>query len=163
MLTKGNSMNKQVHLKKFKTNELIFNEEETVVILKFIFKNQHNNIDLLNVTDPVREFAQALLVEAVDSSYAFGFVDALFRSVTNPRARAKKVLTKFSKKALKHWFKHAKAQDLMSIKIYDKVREQLAWKFGRVLLMHVNGVAKLNDNHFGMLAFNSSDSKIIWG
>lgn len=156
-------MNKQVHLKKFKTNELIFNEEETVVILKFIFKNQHNNIDLLNVTDPVREFAQALLVEAVDSSYAFGFVDALFRSVTNPRAGAKKVLTKFGKKALKHWFKHAKAQDLMSIKIYDKVREQLAWKFGRVLLMHVNGVAKLNDNHFGMLAFNSSDSKIIWG
>lgn len=156
-------MNKQVHLKKFKTNELIFNEEETVVILKFIFKNQHNNIDLLSVTDPVREFAQALLVEAVDSSYAFGFVDALFRSVTNPRAGAKKVLTKFGKKALKHWFKHAKAQDLMSIKIYDKVREQLAWKFGRVLLMHVNGVAKLNDNHFGMLAFNSSDSKIIWG
>lgn len=156
-------MNKQVHLKKFKTNELIFNEEETVVILKFIFKNQHNNIDLLNVTDPVREFAQALLVEAVDSSYAFGFVDALFRSVTNPRAGAKKVLTKFGKKALKHWFKHAKAQDLMSIKIYDKVREQLAWKFGRVLLMHVNGVAKLNDNHFGMLAFNSFDSKIIWG
>lgn len=163
MLTKGNSMNKQVHLKKFKTNELIFNEEETVVILKFIFKNQHNNIDLLNVTDPVWEFAQALLVEAVDSSYAFGFVDALFRSMTNPRAGAKKVLTKFSKKALKHWFKHAKAQDLMSIKIYDKVREQLAWKFGRVLLMHVNGVAKLNDNHFGLLAFNSSDSKIIWG
>ena len=156
-------MNKQVHLKKFKSNELIFNEEETVVILKFIFKNQHNNIDLLNVTDPVREFAQALLVEAVDSSYAFGFVDALFRSATNPRAGAKKVLTKFGKKALKHWFKHAKVQDLMSIKIYDKVREQLAWKFGRVLLLHVNGVAKLNDNHFGMLAFNDSDSKIIWG
>jgi len=163
VLTKGNSMNKQVHLKKFKTNELIFNEEETIVILKFIFKNQHNNIDLLNVTDPVREFAQALLVEAVDSSYAFGFVDALFRSVTNPRAGVKKVLTKFGKKALKHWFKHAKAQDLMSIKIYDKVRGQLAWKFGRVLLMHVNGVAKLNDNHLGMLAFNSSDSKIVWG
>ena len=97
MPNKGNSMNKQVHLKKFKANELIFNEEETVVILKFIFKNQHNNIDLLNITDPVREFAQALLVEAVDSSYAFGFVDALFRSVTNPRAGAKKVLTKFGK------------------------------------------------------------------
>ena len=66
-------------------------------------------------------------------------------------------------KALKHWFKHANAQDLMSIKIYDKVREQLAWKFGRVLLLHVNGVAKLNENHFGMLAFNGSDNNIVWG
>ena len=156
-------MNKHVHLKKFTPNELIFNEEETVAILKFIFKNQHSNIDLLNVTDSVREFAQALLVEAIDSSYNLGFIDALFRSVTNPRVGTKKVLTKFGRKALRHWFKHTNAQDLMSIKIYDRVREQLELKFGRVLILHVNGVAKITDHHLGMLVFNDYDNKIIWG
>ncbi|MEM5549038.1 hypothetical protein [Pseudoalteromonas fuliginea] len=45
---------------------------------------------MLNVNDAVREFAQSLLVEAVDSSYAFGFIDSLFRSVTNPRDEVKK-------------------------------------------------------------------------
>ncbi len=156
-------MKKSVHLKKFKTNELIFDDQETIIILKFIFKNQHSNIDMLNVNDAVREFAQSLLVEAVDSSYAFGFIDSLFRSVTNPRDGVKKVLAKFGKKALKHWFKHATTQNLMSIKIYDRVREQLALNFGRVLLMHVNGIAKQNENHFGMLAYSDCDSKVIWG
>lgn len=91
-------MKKSVHLKKFKANELIFDDQETIIILKFIFKNQHSSIDMLNVNDAVREFAQSLLVEAVDSSYAFGFIDSLFRSVTNPRDGVKKVLAKFGKK-----------------------------------------------------------------
>lgn len=156
-------MNKHVHLKKFKKEEIIFNQEETKVILRFIFKSQVRCIDSLEITDPVREFAQGLLVEAVDASYALGFVDALFRVTVNPGAGAKKVLIKFGKKALRHWFKHATTQDLMRIKIYDRVRDQLALRFGRILVLHINGIAKLNDNHFGMLAFNSSNNDRVWG
>lgn len=156
-------MSKRVQLRKFDKSELIFNKEETVVILKFIFKKQHSNIDSLNITDSVREFAQGLLLEAVDASYDFGFIDALFRAVTNPRTGVKKVLTKFGKKSSKHWFKHTSSQDLMSIKIYDRVRQQLEWSFGRVLILHVNGIAKLDENYFGVLAFNDSDRAIIWG
>ncbi|MFT4776593.1 MAG: hypothetical protein ACI9B7_000964 [Oleispira sp.] len=73
------------------------------------------------------------------------------------------VLTKFGKKSSKHWFKHTGSQDLMSIKIYDRVRQQLEWSFGRVLILHVNGIAKLNENYFGVLAFNDSDRAVIWG
>ncbi|RZF80556.1 hypothetical protein EXT46_11095 [Pseudoalteromonas sp. CO325X] len=158
-------MKKRVHLRKFSPDELIFNEDETITILKFIFKKEHTTIEHLQITDPIREFAQALLVEAVDASYALGFVDILFRTVSKPSSGAKKVIIKFGSKALKHWFKHATANDLMSIKIYDRVVDQLAANFVRVLQMHAAGIAKLNDNHFGVLLLNdmkSAKNKVVW-
>ena len=71
-------MDKYVQLRKFKNDELIFDNEETVMILKFIFKKQHSLIDGMEINDRVREFGQGLLLEAVDASYALGFVHALF-------------------------------------------------------------------------------------
>lgn len=156
-------MSKRLQLRKFDRSELVFNKEETINILKFIFKKQHENIDSLNITDSVREFAQGLLLEAVDTSYEFGFIDSLFRAVTNPRSGIKKVLAKFGKKSMKHWFKYANSQDLMSIKIYERVRQQLEWSFGRVLILHVNGIAKLEEHYFGVLAINESDRQVVWG
>jgi len=38
-------MNKQVFLKKFQSNELIFDEIETKIILKFIFRSNHHLVD----------------------------------------------------------------------------------------------------------------------
>ncbi|WP_259396929.1 hypothetical protein [Shewanella sp. SG44-2] len=154
-------MNRNVHLKNFKSSQLIFDNDETIIILKFIFSSQHSIIDELDITDEVREFAQGLLVEAVDASYAMGFIDSLFRSTMNPQDGAKKVIIKFGRSAAKHWFSHATAKDLMQIKIYDRVREQLSYSFGRVLVLYLNGIAKTNSRHFGVLAFNLNN-KVIW-
>ncbi|MBN4080605.1 hypothetical protein JYT31_02970 [Beggiatoa alba] len=53
-------MNKYIHLRKFKEEELILDEEETRIILRFIFKNRHNLIVNLEINDKTREFAQGL-------------------------------------------------------------------------------------------------------
>jgi len=45
---------KYINLRKFKKEELIFNDEETVVILKFIFKNKHGLIDGLEINDKIK-------------------------------------------------------------------------------------------------------------
>jgi len=89
--SKGEAM-KYIHLRKFKNEELIFDNEESIIILKFIFKNKHSLIDGLEINDKIREFAQGLLLEAVDASYALGFVAALFGGTFNPGASAKKYL-----------------------------------------------------------------------
>ncbi len=161
-------MNKYIHLRKFKKEELIFDDKETVIILKFIFRNKHALIDGLDINDRIREFAQGLLLEAIDASNALGFVAALFGGVFNPGAGAKKILTKFGRKALKHWFKHATAKDLMQIKIYDRVREQLESSFSRILVMHSNGTAMNKINHSGFVAYNLTNSNFrmrpkVWG
>lgn len=142
-----------VTLRKFNSSELIFNEEETRLILKFFFKSQRSKIDQLEVNDKVREFAQGLLVEAIDASYAMGFVEALFKSVANPSAGVKKVLSKFAKKAAKHWFKHASPKDLLEVEIYEIVRSRLELNFGRYLSMLAAGIARKETQFSAMIAY----------
>jgi len=161
-------MSNYTHLRKFKADELIFDEEETVTILKFIFSNRKTLIEGMTINDRVREFAQGLLIEAVDASYALGFVEALFRASANPGVGAKKMLTKFGKKALKHWFKHATQKDLMQIKIYEIVRKQLEYSFGRILIMYSNGTAMNEIKNAAFVAynlnqFNSERDQRVWG
>ena len=154
----------QVFLQEFSKNELIFDENETREILKFIFRSESAAIDKLAITDRIRGFAQGLLIEAVDASYAMGFVEALFRAASNPGAGVKKVLKKFGKKALKHWFKHATAKDLMDIKIYETVRRQLELNFKTTFKLILSGLAKAGKFN-AVLAYDtqtSSDST-VWG
>jgi hypothetical protein len=161
-------MKKYINLRKFKEEELIFDDEETVLILKFIFKNKHNLIDGMEINNRVREFVQGLLLEAIDASYALGFIHSVFGGVFNPGAGFKKILTKFGRKALKQWFKHATAKDLMQIKIYDRVREQLEVNFSTPLTMYSNGTALNEINNSGFVAYNLQDNVIkirpmVWG
>jgi len=161
-------MSNYIHLRKFKTEELIFDEKETIIILKFIFSNRKTLVEGMTINDRVREFAQGLLIEAVDASYALGFVEALFRATANPGAGTKKILTKFGKKALKNWFKHATPKDLMQVKIYEIVRKQLEYNFGRVLILHSNGTAMNEINNAAFITYslnqlNSEKDRRVWG
>ena len=69
------------------------------------------------------------MVEAVDASYAVGYIEAVFRSAANPTKGAIEVIKKFGKKAAKHWFKHASVHDLQNVKVYDFIRDRLAIGF----------------------------------
>lgn len=122
-------MVKHIYLKHFKKDELVFDELETRQILIFFFPSEPQFIESMPVDDKVREFAQGLLLEAIDTSYEVGFVEALFRSVANPSQGMKKIIKKFAKKSLKHWFKHATHRDLMHPKIYDFVRSEFGRRF----------------------------------
>jgi len=128
-------------LREFKKDELLLNEEETTIILKFIFESvDYEYIDKLTINDAVRGFAQGLLLEAIDASYAVGFVEAIFRSTANPTKGAVTIIKSFAKKALKHWFKHATANDLHDVKIYEFIRLELARKFRDSLRLVVASV-----------------------
>jgi len=103
-------------LRQFETEELLFNEKETRIVLKFIFKPIHHEfIDSLPMSDYLRGFAQGLLVEAIDASYAIGYVHGLFRSTKNPVKGALKILKNFGVKANQNWFKHASVHDLQNL------------------------------------------------
>lgn len=123
-------MSGKIHLKEFSKEQLLFDEQETRIILKFIFKApDHKVIDTMIINDPIKGFAQGLLVEAVDASYSISFVQALFESTAKPNNGALTIIKSFGKKAAKNWFKHASAKDLQDIKIYDFVRDTLARSF----------------------------------
>ncbi len=121
-------------LHQFSAEELLFNEEETRIVLKFIFKTTHHDlIESLPMSDYLRGFAQGLLVEAIDASYAVGYVQGLFESVRNPVKGARKILKSFGRKASQNWFKHASVHNLQNVKVYNFVLNHMGWHFSRVL------------------------------
>lgn len=152
-------------LRKFKKEELLFNEEETRIILKFIFEPaDHAVIDSLTVNEAIKGFAQALLIEAIDASYAVGFVDAIFRSAANPTKGAIKIFKSFAKKAAKHWFKHATVHDLQDVKVYEFVLLEIARRF-RSSLRILSSTASLEKQPGAFLVYNKPTNFLskVWG
>lgn len=117
-------------LKHFTPNEIIITPDEARDIYRFMFKEHAEIMATLEKKKELQhfhmEFAQALLVEALDRTYDAGFLEALFKSMTDKKRTinsAKKLLQKFGKKAFKHWFKHATEDDLWDDpEIYETVR-----------------------------------------
>lgn len=125
---------KYKELRQSQPEELLFNEAETRTVLKFIFAPaDHALIDSLPMTDALREFAQGLLVEAIDASYAVGFVWAIARSSANPTKGAVEILKRFAVRASLLWFTHVKAHDLGDVKVYQFVLNKLAIEFRKRL------------------------------
>lgn len=137
-------MNRTIHLRRFTASELLLDEAETRTILKFFFQDNGlpERIEQMVIDDQARSFAQGLIVEAIDMSYQMGFVEALILSIRNPSHGATKIIKSFAKRSLRHWFKHATAQDLQDVKVYDSVRKALAFTFATYMNALLQGVAK---------------------
>jgi hypothetical protein len=152
---------------KFKPDELIFDEDETKDILVFFYSNQDALIEQAIINDDVKGFAQALMVEAVDASYAFGFIKIVYDVFyMKPPTKFRKVLTKFGKKAATYWFKHANAIDLTNAKIYDSVRVSIARNFRSDFEYIISGGSAMNRRMAAVIAYskvNDSNQKIVWG
>lgn len=158
-------MSNYKQLRNFKKEELIFTEADARIILKFIFEPaDHVIIESLTVTDEIIGFAQGLLLEAIDASYAVGYVAAIFRSTTNPTKGAIEIIKGFGKKAAFHWFKHATAHDLQDVKIYEFVRLEIARRF-RTPLRILASTASLEKQPGAFLSYNRPSVSLVkaWG
>ena len=75
-------------------------------------------------------FAQAMLVEMLNASFAMGFVEALFRAAAKLPSGPKKVITAFLKGAGKNLVKYKDKDDLKEMMkepvIYKSVQSQMA-------------------------------------
>jgi hypothetical protein len=74
----------------------------------------------------LRNFAQGLMVEALDASEAMGWIQVVFDSVTKTMMKKGErsvfdLYKKLIKKGGKHWFKHFLNKNLseLEIKIYE--------------------------------------------
>ena len=156
-----------VTLRNFSESELIFDEAETRDILKFFFQHLRHRIDAATITMELRNFAQGLLVEAIDSTYALGYIEIIWRTSYNPGNGMLKTLSKVGRKAAKHWFKHATQQDLLKAKISSRVRDQLAHSFASVFPMMLEGIARAPQTrrtHVAHVNYGQpSNTDTLWG
>lgn len=118
------------YLRKFNSNELLFDQQETRDILVFFFPTDRRQIGSIEITQKIRSFSQALLIAAVDATYAMGWVEVLFKSFAHPGSGVKKALQKLARNASRNWFENLKnSQSLRDLKIYESVRSQLSRNF----------------------------------
>jgi hypothetical protein len=137
-----------IHLPELEASQLLFDERETREILRFFWPSRTRDINTMaTVDDEVRKFGQGLLIAAIDSSYAMGFVHILFDVLRNGRpgfAGLKSMGRKLATRYVAHWWKYTRPNDLMSVQIYENVRSTLELNFKSViqLLLAEHSAAK---------------------
>jgi hypothetical protein len=83
--------------------------------LKFFFGS--NVPEPADLTSEDVGFAQALLLEAIDKSYAMRYVHAIYDvfywKLPDSPAALRDLVSDFTKRATRNWFDHASGKDLM--------------------------------------------------
>jgi hypothetical protein len=110
----------------FSDSELVFDDDETKLVLKFFYPASGAAIDNMTLNTEARRFAQTLLIGAIDASYGIGYIQALGKTVVRPGSGVRSLAKKLAKRFVAHWFKHATQEDLLEVKIYDSVRNSIA-------------------------------------
>jgi hypothetical protein len=122
-------------LRRFSPNEIYISKHEAWTILKFFWPWM--TLTENDVTDADVNFAQGLLLEAIDASYQMGYVqiifDTFYGKVPGSFTDVRSMVKSFVKKAAKHWFKHLGTKTLESAEIYNSVRNTIANNFSSVM------------------------------
>jgi hypothetical protein len=133
------------YLRHFKPDEVKISKEQAARVMKYFFPDLPIQASL--VTNEDAGFAQALLIQAIDSSNEMGFVHVLFdKAYMKPPVDfsiIKDIAVSLCKQAFKDWFRHATGDDLKDPKIYDAVRGQIIRNFRSVWADRINGTGEL--------------------
>ncbi|HWY59514.1 MAG TPA: hypothetical protein VNZ03_33930 [Terriglobales bacterium] len=128
----------ELGLKHFQKDEIKITRDDARKILVFFFGSNVPTPE--NLTDEDVPFAQALLLEAIDKSYAMGYVEAVFNSFyMKVPSDIKELMKDFAKEAAKNWFDHAAGKDLSNPKIYEMVRVTISNNYSQVWAIRMGG------------------------
>ena len=111
-------------LKKFKSDELIFTDQEYWQILLFFFGG-NSGISVNSLTENDKSFAQALLIEAIDKSYAMSWIECLFSEAMKLNPSVKGIIKKLAKKAVRDWLNEVPIDKLEEQTIYSSIKNSL--------------------------------------
>lgn len=127
-------MPSDLFLRHFQPDEILISSQDASRILRFFFGTDVPPANELTPQDVA--FAQALFLEAIDKSYAMGYVhivfDCFYMKPPGSFESLKKMAEEFVKKAARHWFDHATGKDLSDPQIYDSVAAMIRANFRSV-------------------------------
>lgn len=124
-------------LRHFSPSELVLSPEDTVAVFRFFWPEMDLS-GLGPITDSDREFAQGLLLEAVDASCTMEITESIFNKfyLKVPKdfgSIFKSAASIAAKATANRWLGKCKKIDPSKVKIYDSVRKTLARNFVTVM------------------------------
>jgi len=130
-----------IYLRHFGRDEITITADDANLILRFFFGSDVPPAEQLTQEDVA--FAQALFLEAIDKSYAMGYVhiiyDCFYMKIPGSFDSVKDLAEDFAKKAAQHWFDHATGKDLRKPEIYAAVRGMISANFRSVWAIRMQG------------------------
>ncbi|HVS36660.1 MAG TPA: hypothetical protein VMS17_13960 [Gemmataceae bacterium] len=139
-----------MYLKKFEPSQLVLSNQQAWQVLQFFYDGNAGCLPSM-LTDDDRSFAQALLLEAVDESYAESWIEATFGSAMDVNPDVKDILKDLAKKAATDWLKSSKPADLEHAKIYGNVKSSLMMQTGAAWKTHTNNRTASPDSIYDYL------------
>ncbi len=110
----------------FRSNEVLLSPEEARIVLHFIFETPDLHlINSLSMTD-ARGFAQALLIDAINTSSAMSSIGKFFRSPLKTTQGVALILRNLSRAGQREWFNKSARKNLNNIKIYQFVLDKIS-------------------------------------
>jgi len=135
------------NLKRFSPGEILLSAEDAFRTLNFFFPNTMGDVDANSLNPNQIAFAQALLVEGIDASYAMGFAESVFKSFFGKTPMSfvsvARLVGTFCGRAAKNWFSNEtrrKPGKLPKVEIYEIVRTTIARNFKSEWIMLRDGV-----------------------
>jgi len=119
-----------IHLRNFADDELLFTEEETRDVLIFFFPSQESATRNVEITNQHKNFAQGLLVAAIDATCAIRTLRDIFSGAYMPANSMRSALSKLGQAGAKQWFAYATEKDLVNAKISETIRRKMSLQFG---------------------------------
>jgi hypothetical protein len=128
-------------LRHFSPSELVLSPEDTVAVLRF-FWPEMDLTSLGAVTDSDRDFAQGLLLEAVDASCTMETTESIFKKfylkVPTSFGSILKSAAAIAAKAIENrWSGRCRKIDPAKVRIYESVRKTLARNFVTVMRLRL--------------------------
>ena len=120
-----------VQLQHFNSDELLLTHMEAWQVLVWFFGGNAGIVPGW-LTDDDRSFAQALLVEAIDSSATVGIIRRIWESTVTPPMTVKSLLFKIAKTGgmiLWDRLHHCSVEDFEKARIYKMVKDRLTLNF----------------------------------
>ena len=142
-------------------DDLIYNENETRVILKFFWPSQANKIDAMTIDNDARRLAQTMLIAAIDGTYAMGYVDILQSTLARPARGIGQLARRLAIRFVRHWWRHTQPRHLENVRIYDSIRDAIAGHLRSRLILLQSG-ASLKRGNAPFYALIQSVNKRVW-
>ena len=145
----------------FSDEDLVFDEDETKRILMFFWPSRRNQISTMTINNEARRLAQTALVAGIDGTYAMGYMKIVLQTVLQPGNGIKAFGQKLAKRFVKHWWKHAKENDLREAKVAENVRVSVAL----ALVSYLEGIYQGAAAPRGALPWyaNIGQGGTVWG
>jgi hypothetical protein len=108
----------------FSPTEIVLSDQQCWEVLVFFFGG-NAAVPVTALTSNDKSFAQAMLIEAIDKSYAMSWIEAVFREAMSLTPSIRNIIGALARHAVRTWLNEIPLEEIENQQIYISVKNTL--------------------------------------